>query len=62
MAAVEVEAEPGAMLVAVVAAEAVVAEVVPWGPGTLRPWKDPASFTISMARRRGRVLTDTSAR
>ena len=62
MAAVEVEAEPEATRVATVAVEAVAVEVEPWGLSILKLWKDPASFTISMARRRGHVLTDTSAR
>ena len=62
MAAVEVEAEPEATRVATVAVEAVAVEVELWVQSILKLWKDPASFTISMARRHGHVLTDTSAR
>ena len=58
---VEEEAEPEAIFVAVEAAVAAVVEVVPWVPSILKPWKGPASFTISMVRRRGHALTGTSA-
>ena len=59
--AVEAEPEPEATSGEAAAVEVVVVEVEPWGPNILKPWMGPASFTISMARRRGHVLTGTSA-